>query len=256
MKKRKLNKKNVFLAIVIVISLIMLIFSGIKIIKYIINNNENKEIQELLIEETINIIKQDPESTENNEEITYEVDFATLKKKNKDAIAYLKVYGTKIDNIVVRGSDNDYYLDHNFNRDYNTAGWLFADYHNKFDESDYNIIIYGHNMRDGSMFGTLHNVLYNDWQQNEENLRIVLVTENKTYYYQTFSTYTIKVEDYYINTEFSSDDEFKTFITKLKARSEHNFNVSVSGSDRILTLSTCTSNGTKRVVLHAKLIQE
>lgn len=61
------------------------------------------------------------------------------------------------------------------------------------------------------MFGTLKKILNNDWYENEDNYKIVLVTENGTYYYQVFSTYTIKPEDYYINTEFkNNDDKVKT----------------------------------------------
>ena len=69
-----------------------------------------------------------------------------------------------------------------------------------------------------------------------------------------FSTYSIKPEDYYINTEFKDNDEFDKFIKKLKSRSIYDYKVEVSGEDKILTLSSCIGDGTKRVVLHAKLI--
>ena len=69
-----------------------------------------------------------------------------------------------------------------------------------------------------------------------------------------FSSYSIKVEDYYINTIFKDDDEFNTFVNTLKKRSVYNYNVDVSGEDSILTLSTCTGNGKSRMVLHAKLL--
>ena len=156
---------------------------------------------------------------------------------------------------MVKGNDNSYYLKHNFEKKWNVAGWIFGDYHNKFDESDKNLIIYGHNTKDGSMFGTLKNVLNKDWYENEENHKVVLVTEKGTYYYQVFSTYSIKPEDYYINTEFKDNDEFDKFIKKLKSRSIYDYGIEVSGEDKILTLSSCIGDGTKRVVLHAKLIE-
>ena len=126
------------------------------------------------------------------------------------------------------------------------------DYHNKLDGKDKNIIIYGHNTLDGTMFGTLRNVVKKEWYENEDNHIIKLELENETLTYQVFSTYSIKVEDYYINTIFKDNNEFNTFINTLKKRSVYNYGVDVSGEDSILTLSTCTGNGKSRMVLHAK----
>jgi len=100
------------------------------------------------------------------------------------------------------------------------------------------------------MFGTLKNVLEEEWYNNRNNHIITLVTENKTYKYQVFSVYEIENEEYYINTEFENN-EFKEFINTLKARSITNFNVEVTEEDNILTLSTCGDNNKYRVVLHA-----
>ena len=155
---------------------------------------------------------------------------------------------------MVQGNDNDYYLKHNYNKNKNVSGWIFADYHNRFDDTDKNIIIYGHNTRDGSMFGTLKNVLTNNWQQTDNNLIITLVTEKDTYYYKVFSTYEIIPEDYYLKTEFKDTNEFDRFINKIKDRSNYNYNIEVNPSDKILTLSSCTIGGKTRVVLHAKQI--
>lgn len=105
------------------------------------------------------------------------------------------------------------------------------------------------------MFGTLKNTLNENWYNNDENHKIVFVTEKCTYYYQVFSTYSIKLEDYYINTEFVDNDEFDKFVKKLKSRSVYDYEIEVSGKDKILTLSSCIGDGTKRVVLHAKLIE-
>ena len=69
----------------------------------------------------------------------------------------------------MKANDNDYYLNHNFNKEYNVAGWIFADYHNIFDGSDKNIILYGHDTKDGSMFETLKYTLNKDWQENKDN---------------------------------------------------------------------------------------
>ena len=111
-----------------------------------------------------------------------------------------------------------------------------------------------HNTKDGSMFGTLKNVLNEGWQKNKQNQKIVLITERKEYLYQVFSTYSIVPEDYYITTEFNSNDEYSDFLKTIKSRSNYNYNVDINPNDKILTLSTCMGSGSKRVVLHAKKI--
>lgn len=70
-----------------------------------------------------------------------------------------------------------------------------------------------------------------------------------------FSTYQITPEDYYINTIFNNDDEFTKFINKIKSRSNYDYGVGLDSSDKVLTLSSCIGDGKKRVVLHAKLIE-
>ena len=89
--------------------------------------------------------------------------------------------------------------------------------------------------------------------EKEENHEIVLVAEKDQYIYQVFSTYSIKPEDYYINTEFSNDDEFKKYIEEVKSRSNYDYQTEVNEKDKILTLSSCLYDSIRRVVLHAKL---
>lgn len=181
----------------------------------------------------------------------YTVDFEKLKDMNEETVGWIKVKGTNIEYAVVKSSDNSYYLNHNFEKKYNSGGWIFADYKNKFDGTDKNIVIYGHNMKDNSMFGTLKNVLKENWYNNEENHVINFITEKEEQEYQVFSVYKTENEDYYIDTEFENN-EFKEFINTLKARSIKDFNVEVTQEDSILTLSTCADNNKYRVVLHAK----
>jgi len=252
MKKRKLKKKNLFLFLIIMLFLVLFIISSIKIISYLNDNYKNKKIQESIIENSITVIE--PKSKDEKQGIIYDIDFESIKENNPDTVAYLKVNNTNIDYIVVKGKDNDYYLKHNYEKKWNVSGWIFADYQNNFDGTDKNIVIFGHNTRDGSMFGTLKNILNKEWYENKENYEIILVTENDTYRYQVFSTYSITPEDYYINTIFNNDEEYIEFLHKIKSRSIYNYNIEVNSNDKVLTLSSCIGDGKKRVVLHAKLI--
>ena len=230
---------------IMIIFLIGIIYYSYKILIWFNHINENKKVLEK-IEENIKI------TIDNNDSI-FNIDFNALKNINPDTIAYIKVNNTNINYIVVKGNNNSYYLNHNFEKKWNVAGWVFSDYRNKFDESDKNLIIYGHNTKDGSMFDTLINVLNKEWYENKENHIITLVTENNTYKYQVFSTYPIIPEDYYITTNFNGIN-FSKFINTLKDRSIYNYNVDIDESDKILTLSSCIGDGKKRVVLHAKLL--
>ena len=237
MKKIKMSKVVAF--IFMIFFLVLFCFSAYKIINWYLSNQENKKINEE-ISDSITITKGE-----------FKIDFDKLKSKNSDTIAYLNVPGTNIDYIVVRHDNNSYYLDHNFNKEYNISGWVFGDYRNNFDGNDKNIIIYGHNTMDGSMFGSLKNVLNESWNDGQ---KITLITEKEKTIYEPFSVYQIEAEDYYIRTAFK-ENEFNKFLKNLESRSVYDFNVDLSDADSILTLSTCSDNGKKRVVLHAKKIK-
>ena len=244
-KKNKKYKEVIFNLIVYMILLFILIYSGIKIYKWYKDKTSNKEIVEQ-IKETVVV----EDKNEYKEE--YTIDFNKLIEQNKETVAWIKVNNTNIEYPVVKANNNNFYLNHSFDKSENLAGWIFADYRNKFDNTDKNIIIYGHNMRDGSMFGSLKNILNSDWYENEENTNITLYTENEKCIYKVFSIYKIESEDYYIKTEFSNDNEFEQFVNTIKNRSIKKFDIDVSKEDNILTLSTCANNNRYRIVLHAK----
>ena len=243
MVKNKKKLFNVVMRIIELIFLILLVYSSINIFKWYNNNKENKQIiNEIAESVTIN--------EDTNEEKKYKINFEELKQKNSDTVAWLKVENTNIEFPIVQANNNSYYLTHNFDKKYNVAGWIFADYKNKLDGTDRNIVVYGHNMRDNSMFGSLKDVITEEWYNNEENKYITFVTENDYQTYQVFSVYQIKTEDYYIQTEFKSN-EFLEFIDTITKRSKKDFGINVSKEDTILTLSTCANNNKYRVVLHS-----
>ena len=243
MAKNKKKLFNVVMRIIELIFLILLVYSSINIFKWYNNNKENKQIiNEIAESVTIN--------EDTNEEKKYKINFEELKQKNSDTVAWLKVENTNIEFPIVQANNNSYYLTHNFDKKYNVAGWIFVDYKNKLDGTDRNIVVYGHNMRDNSMFGSLKDVITEEWYNNEENKYITFVTENDYQTYQVFSVYQIKTEDYYIKTEFKNN-EFTEFIDTITKRSKKDFGINVSKEDTLLTLSTCANNNKYRVVLHS-----
>ena len=193
-------------------------------------------------------------STSSTEITTYKLDFNNLLSLNNSTVGWIHVPNTSVDYPVVQHSDNKFYLTHSFDKSYNKAGWIFADYRNKFDGTDKNIILYGHNRLDSSMFATLANTQKSDWYNKPENKYITFTTPNATSVYEVFSVYTIKSETYYLTKYFENDSSYLNFLDTLKNRSIHNFGVSLEAHDSILTLSTCDSSGKSRVIVHAKKI--
>lgn len=210
-KKNKSKKymKAILNLVIYIMLLSILLYSGIKIYKWYKDNTNNNEITEK-IKETVKIEDKD----ENKKE--YTIDFSKLKEQNSDTVAWIKVNNTNIEYLVVKAQNNDFYLKHSFDKSNNSAGWIFADYRNKFDGTDKNIIIYGHNMKDNSMFGSLKSVISEDWYNNEDNKYITLITENEIQIYEVFSVYQIEKEDYYIQTSFNSETNFNTFAQTIK----------------------------------------
>ena len=210
-KKNKSKKymKAILNLVIYIMLLSILLYSGIKIYKWYKDNTNNNEITEK-IKETVKIEDKD----ENKKE--YTIDFSKLKEQNSDTVAWIKVNNTNIEYPVVKAQNNDFYLKHSFDKSNNSAGWIFADYRNKFDGTDKNIIIYGHNMKDNSMFGSLKSVISEDWYNNEDNKYITLITENEIQIYEVFSVYQIEKEDYYIKKSFNSETNFNTFAQTIK----------------------------------------
>ena len=182
--------------------------------------------------------------------------FDTLKKINPDIVGYIEVNNTNINYPIVKSNDNKYYLNHYFTKNLSKRGAIFLDYRNDLDDLSRNNIIYGHGLVDRTMFGSLNNLLDEEWFNNKDNHYIRIITDNRIMIFKIFSVYTIDKESYYIKTYFSNNKYFKEFLETIVKRSIHKFNINVSPSDRILTLSTCKNDFGKRIVVHAKLLKE
>lgn len=251
------------LLLIRIICVIVIIVCLIYIIQWYIENKKNasmlSELTDTSVKDTITIQvptnnEEDAQDEKTVEIQVYELDFDKLFSVNDHTVGWITVPGTSINYPVAQASDNSFYLNHSFDKSKNTAGWIFADYRNKFDGTDKNIIIYGHNRVDTSMFATLKNTQKAYWYNNTNNKYISFITPSGTQVYEVFSVYTIKMESYYLQTEFSTDQEYLSFLNTLKSRSVHDFGTKLSVNDKIITLSTCDSTGKSRVILHAKKI--
>lgn len=266
-KKRRLKVKNLMLLITFLALLIILIISIIKVIAWHNDSKETKKQEEIIkkadaIEVTDNDQTEVIESDEDEANPYWDyikmnlidVDLSELKKINSDVSGWISVNGTNINYPFVQTTDNKYYLKHSLDKSYNEAGWVFKDYRNSKTSYDKNNILYAHGRVDTTMFGSLKNILKSNWYENKNNHVIKTSNEYENSLWQVFSVYKIDTTSDYLQTKFNTNDEFLSFANMLKERSYYDFKVTLQGSDKILTLSTCY-NSKQRVVMHAKLIK-
>ena len=206
------------------------------------NQNENKTPEEP------SIPNDDTTPKDNRNPI-----IVALKELNDETVGWLNVPGTNIDYPVVKAKDNAYYLRHNFKKEKDYNGWVFMNYLNSAEMLDKNTIIFAHTRYYSNiMFGTLNKVGKKTWYQNIKNNLITYSDINKEMKWEVFAAYTVPVTDDYLETNFSTDEDFNNFIKMIRSRSVISSDLEIKNTDKILTLSTCADINT-RFVVHAVL---
>lgn len=231
----------------------ILLFSTMAVFSYHKDAGQNaRETEEVIREVTQKMPEGDGDET-----VTQQIDSAKLKQINADAIGWIVFNDSYVNNPLVQTDDNSYYLKHSFMKKKNAAGALFMDYRNEsFD--DRNVVIYGHNMMDRTMFGSLKDVFQEKfWEGSERDMIWIIDSEQHLRKYKIFSYYIVEKEDYYSTTSFSDAAAYASFLKEITARSLRKLDVTVSADDHILTLSTCAGalGMNKRRVIHAKWIE-
>lgn len=173
---------------------------------------------------------------------------------NDEYVGWISIDDTRIDYPVVKTDNNDFYLNHNFYKERDKTGSIFIDYRNSVDQLDKNTILYGHNMKDKSMFGSLSKFKDSSFFENHKNISFELF--NNTYTWGIFSVYTDRDTEW-LKTSFSTTEEFTKYIQIVKAKSLIEVPAEVDDEDTLLTLSTCTNvDEDERIIIHAKLIEK
>lgn len=181
-------------------------------------------------------------------------DSPSLSDINSDYVGWISVEGTDIEYPVVLAKDNDYYLDHNFYHEPDKVGAIFMDYRNSADQLGENTVIYGHNMKDESMFGSLKKLIHEDVIDDP---KITLEFQGEIYEWQVFSAYETYEADW-MQVDFENDEDYTTYINSLQQESEKFPLVEkLTSSDKLITLATCTPNDrNERLVVQGKLIKD
>lgn len=183
------------------------------------------------------------------------LDLEALRQVNEDVVGWIQIPGTKVDYPMVQGEDNEFYLDHDWEKKEQYVGSIFLECRNSADFTDFNTIIYGHNMTNGSMFGTLWKYEYGEnWKDMPY---VYLVVDGEILRYEVFSTYMAEVESPTYGLSFRQRETREEFIAMTLENSDIDTGIYPAVTDRILTLSTCSGMGyTVRRVVHARLPME
>lgn len=189
------------------------------------------------------------------------IDFADLQENvNPDIYAWIYIPDTQIDYPVLQhATDNYYYLEYNLDGSKGYPGCIYTEDYNEKDFSDPNTVIYGHNMKNGTMFAGLHK--FEDSEYFEEHPYVYIYTEDKLYVYEIFAAHESGNEHILYNNDFSDDYVFLKYLSEIVTGRTMNCNIredySPAATDRIITLSTCVANKPdRRYLVQGVLLNE
>lgn len=250
--KKKRTAGDVIRTIIIIIALGVFCYSGYQLItiylEYKKGVDEYNALNDQYVKEEVAVENIDGTPTMENP-----IDFAGLKKINEDLIGWISADAVGVSYPIMHGKDNDYYLHRTFEGTYNFAGCIFMDYLNKGNFSDKNSIIYGHNMKNGSMFGSIHK--YKNAETYEKDPYFWIYTPDEIYKYEIFAGTEVSVTSKTYQLSFKDDNDFLEYVAACKEKSAVKADVEVTKDDKVVTLSTCTGNDATRFVVQGKLIE-
>ena len=257
-EQKKKKKSDVLLTIALIAAIVVFCYAAFNLYhiytEYKKGTDEYNQIEEMAVTE------RDADSAEvagPNAQLKppIEVDFDKLKSVNEDVVGWIYVDALPdISYPIVKGKDNQTYLHQTYEKNYNFAGTIFVDYENSGDFSDCNTLVYGHNMKNGSMFGHLKKFRENDKLYKQDKYFWILTPE-RNYRYEIITAYTTGVNSDTYTLFKGPGEEFEKYLETIKGYSEiQTDDTDLTIKDRIVTLSTCTGNESTRFVVQGKRV--
>ena len=257
-EQKKKKKSDVLLTIALIVAIAVFCYAAFNLYhiytEYKKGTDEYNQIEEMAVTE------RDADSAEvagPNAQLKppIEVDFDKLKSVNEDVVGWIYVDALPdISYPIVKGKDNQTYLHQTYEKNYNFAGTIFVDYENSGDFSDCNTLVYGHNMKNGSMFGHLKKFRENDKLYKQDKYFWILTPE-RNYRYEIITAYTTGVNSDTYTLFKGPGEEFEKYLETIKGYSEiQTDDTDLTIKDKIVTLSTCTGNESTRFVVQGKRV--
>lgn len=255
-----MNKKKNFLLILIIIMLVILIVAAglYVVIKNINENNANGEYSKTASSYASGITESAKGTSPsiNANDAKNPIDFKALSKKNSDIYSWIYIPDTNINYPVCQSADNDdFYLDHDMDKNYSYSGTIYSQICNSRDYSDRVTVLYGHNMANGSMFANLHKFESSDFFNKHKN--IYVYTQGHKLTYTVVSAYVYDDRHITNSFDFSKDSDFNEYIDSVINPRSVSKNVRegihLTTDDKLLTLSTCLNSGDGRYLVQGVL---
>ncbi len=234
-RRRKKRRQSLWLNLLLCLSAVVFCISAFQLLSigkgYLSGRNEYKKVRDVAIKD-------------NKEKKGFRVDFEELMKINEDTVGWIRFHPEpkQINYPIVQGEDNNEYLNKTFSDHENSLGAIFIDAAASSDYEDPHTLIYGHRMKDGSMFRHLED--YKDKKFWEKNPYFYIYTpDGKEIAYHIYSIGQVKETSDTYQTSFQNKEEYRRFLDKTVEISEYDTGVKVDVDDEVVTLSTCTAAG-------------
>lgn len=253
------KRSDIIRRIILVISVGVFIFAAYNLINIFLAYHKADVIYDNIQQDVLDedshtkvVIGEDEQEVE----IPFTYNHQALLNINSQGIGYIYIPSIDCRLPMVQGDDNDYYLTHTFNKEYSANGCLFEDYRINGGLSASQIIIYGHNMRNGAMFGKLKNYQDYSFWNNSGNDVLYIYTGNVIKEYKIFSCYISEAISDAYTFNFPTLESMRDYAVNMKAKSMYDTGVDVSTATQVITLSTCTNDGEQRFIVHGMYVGE
>ena len=257
--RRRRNKQgNLVSNIILVVAIAVFLFSGYKLYTIFSEYNKGAKEYESIMDEVITIdsSKKEEEGKTEEQEV-FQVDFEKLQSINKEIVGWIRFDNPeKISYPIIQGKDNDKYLKKTVEGKKNSAGSIFMDAYNTADFSDKNTFIYGHNMKNGSMFGQLRK--YKSFDFYKENPYFYIYTpDGKEVKYEVYAVCIVEDTSESYNKFYENDDAYLKYLQYIKSIARYDTGVKVTAQTQLVSLSTCTNvTETQRLLVHGVKVEE
>ncbi|MBU5467574.1 class B sortase [Virgibacillus sp. MSJ-26] len=259
MKDKRKSTKKMFSKLVTIICIGVFAFAAHGLFDIFMDYYQNRKMMSNVQDTFYNAVSAEEGTQQEGDDgsKTIRPGFEELLKHNPDVVGWITIDGTQIDYPILQSSNNQTYLTKNYNNNESRAGSIFLDYRNDVGIDELNTVVYGHRMKDGSMFQHLTKFLDKDFFDEHRTFEVDTLYDS--YEAEIFAVYNTLTDFNYIETDFANEAEYEQLLKDIQDVSKFKTDVDITPDDRIITLSTCDyelDQNEGRLVIQAKLVEK